>query len=51
MMIMETHGNKANASVVAEPVHLTFLLTIQQVVMVLHANKLGPSPLLSDKLH
>ena len=43
--------NQANTSVVAESVHLTLLLAVEQVVVILHADELGPAVLLGAELH
>lgn len=43
-------GDEADARVVAEAVHLALLLAVQQVVVVLHADKLGPAVLLGREL-
>lgn len=47
----ETYWNQPNASGIAEPVHFALLLTVEEVIMVLHAHKLRPAILLSHKLH
>lgn len=44
-------GNQSHARRVTEGVHLPLLLAVQQVVVVLHADELGPSVLLSAVLH
>ena len=48
---VRTYRNETNTSVVAEPVHLTLFLAVEQIVVVLHADELGPAVLLSGKLH
>jgi len=47
----EAYRDEANASVVTEAIHLTLFFTIQQVVMVLHADKLRPAVPLGSELH
>ena len=43
-------GDQAHAGVVAEAVHLALLFAVQEVVLVLHADELGPAVLLGDEL-
>jgi hypothetical protein len=45
-----TYWDETNTSVVAEAVHFALFFTIQEVVVILHADELGPSILLSSKL-
>ena len=46
-----TYRNQPHARHVAKPIHLPLLLAIQQIIMILHADKLGPPALLGHKLH
>ena len=46
-----TNRNQAHTSLVTELVHLPLLLAVQQIVMILHADELGPVVLLGAKLH
>ena len=43
-------GDQTDAGVVAEAVHLALLLAVQEIVLVLHADELGPAVLLGDEL-
>lgn len=46
-----THRNDTNTGLLAETDHFSLLFSIQQVVLVLHTDKLCPSILLGYKLH
>ena len=43
--------NEPHAGVVTEAVHFALFFTVEQGVLVLHADELGPAILLSDELH
>lgn len=46
-----TYRNQSNTRIITEPIHLPLLLAIQQAILVLHANELRPSSVLSNELH
>lgn len=46
----ETYWNKTNPCLVAEPVHFALLFSIEQIVVILHADKFRPAILLSNEL-
>jgi len=46
-----TYRNQPHTRHITKPIHLPLFLAIQQIIMVLHADKLGPPALLSYKLH
>lgn len=48
--VERTPGDPADPGLVAELVHLTFFLAVQQGVVVLHADELGPPAFLGDGL-
>jgi len=48
---MNTHRNQTHTRRITIPIHLSFLLPIQQIIMILHANKFSPAMLLRHELH
>ena len=47
---MVTYWDESNTGLVTERVHLPLLLAVQQAVVVLHADELGPAVLLGSEL-
>ena len=47
----QTYRNKPHPGQIAVFVHLPLLLAIQQIIVVLHANKSSPPIVLGDSLH
>ena len=49
--LLYAYGYDTNTSLIAVPDHFSFLFSIQQVVMILHAHKLRPPVLFRAGLH
>jgi hypothetical protein len=45
------YWNQADTRGITIPIHLSLLFTIQQIVMILHADEFGPAMLLCYELH
>lgn len=46
-----THRDQSDSSLIAELVHLTLFLSVEQTVLILHRYELGPTILLGAELH